>query len=93
MDVTVTVRQGDTLTAGQIYATCPETPAIEHRCMVPPNLSGRVSAVMTNGQYTVNDCVVKLVDKDGVSMSSPCARSGRSGWSAQSSSGCPLSVL
>ena len=30
-DVTVTVRQGDTLTAGQIYATCPETPAIEHR--------------------------------------------------------------
>lgn len=34
-DVTVTVKAGDTLTPGQIYATCPETPAIQHRCMVP----------------------------------------------------------
>ena len=65
-DVTIKVSVGDELRGGDIYATCPETPLIEHRCMVPPNLSGRVSAVMTNGQYTVNDCVVKLVDKDGV---------------------------
>ena len=65
-DVTIKVSVGDELRSGDIYATCPETPLIEHRCMVPPNLSGRVSAVMTNGQYTVNDCVVKLVDKDGV---------------------------
>ena len=65
-DVTLKVSVGDELRGGDIYATCPETPLIEHRCMVPPNLSGRVSAVMTNGQYTVNDCVVKLVDKDGV---------------------------
>ena len=65
-DVTIKVSVGDELRGGDIYATCPETPLIEHRCMVPPNLSGRVSAVMTNGQYTVNDCVVKLADKDGV---------------------------
>ena len=65
-DVTIKVSVGDELRGGDIYATCPETPLIEHRCMVPPNLSGRVSAVMTNGQYAVNDCVVKLVDKDGV---------------------------
>ena len=65
-DVTIKVSVGDELRGGDIYATCPETPLIVHRCMVPPNLSGRVSAVMTNGQYTVNDCVVKLVDKDGV---------------------------
>lgn len=65
-DVTIKVSVGDELRGGDIYATCPETPLIEHRCMVPPNLSGRVSAVMTNGQYTVNDCVVTLVDKDGV---------------------------
>ena len=65
-DVTIKVSVGDELRGGDIYATCPETPLIEPRCMVPPNLSGRVSAVMTNGQYTVNDCVVKLVDKDGV---------------------------
>ena len=30
-DVTVTVKAGDTLTPGQIYATCPETPAIHRK--------------------------------------------------------------
>ncbi|MBS4784841.1 MAG: V-type ATP synthase subunit A [Clostridiales bacterium] len=64
-DVTITVSVGDELHGGDIYATCPETALIEHRCMVPPTLSGRVSAVMTNGQYTVNDWVVKLVDESG----------------------------
>ena len=65
-DVTIKVAVGDELKGGDIYATCPETPLIEHHCMVPPTLSGRVTAVMTNGQYTVNDCVVKLQDKNGV---------------------------
>ena len=45
-DVTIKVSVGDELRGGDIYATCPETPLIEHRCMVPPNLSGRVSAVI-----------------------------------------------
>ena len=64
-DVTVTVRQGDTLTAGQIYATCPETPAIQHRCMVPPEVCGTVTWAAENGSYTVNDPIVKLTDTKG----------------------------
>ena len=54
-----------TLTGGQIYATCPETPAIQHRCMVPPEVSGTVTWAAENGSYTVNDPIVKLTDAKG----------------------------
>ena len=64
-DVTVTVKAGETLAPGQIYATCPETPAIQHRCMVPPTVSGTVTWVADNGSYTVNEPVVKLTDAKG----------------------------
>ena len=64
-DVTVTVRQGDTLTAGQIYATCPETPAIEHRCMVPPTVSGTVTKAAPSGAYRLNDTVLEVTAANG----------------------------
>lgn len=35
-DVTICVKQGDHLNGGEVYAECPETPAIRHKCMVPP---------------------------------------------------------
>lgn len=64
-DVTVKVKVGDKLTGGDIYAVCPETPVIEHRCMVHPDLSGEVVWTAENGKYTVNDTVVKLKSADG----------------------------
>lgn len=65
-NVTVKVKVGDKLNAGDIYATCPETPVIEHRCILIPTLSGTVTWAAPNGEYTINDCVVKIADKDGV---------------------------
>ena len=65
-DVTLTVKPGDTLEPGSIYATCPETPAITHRCMLSPLYgSCTVTWVAENGAYTVNDTVAKVTDKDG----------------------------
>ena len=64
-DVTVTVKVGDELTGGQVYATCPETPSIVHKVMVPPDLSGRVTYVSPNGKYTVNQKIIELTDKNG----------------------------
>lgn len=64
-DVTVTVKVGDKLTGGDIYATCPETPVIEHRCMVHPNLSGEVVWVAKDGEYTINDKVVQIKNAKG----------------------------
>ena len=65
-DVTLTVKPGDTLEPGSIYATCPETPAITHRCMLSPLYgSCTVTWIAENGAYTVNDTVAKVTDKDG----------------------------
>lgn len=58
--VTVTVQVGDTVSPGQVYATCPETASITHRCLVPPQVSGEVVWVAENGEYTVNQPVVRL---------------------------------
>ncbi|MGI6031586.1 MAG: V-type ATP synthase subunit A [Eubacteriales bacterium] len=64
-DVTLTVQVGDSLQGGDIYATCPETSLIEHRCMVPPGLSGQVSWVAPSGQYRIHDRVAVLTDDKG----------------------------
>ncbi len=64
-DVTVTVKPGDRLTGGAVYATCPETPIITHKCMVPPALSGEVAEVKPNGSYRVQDTIVVLKDDKG----------------------------
>ena len=64
--VTMKVKVSDKLEGGQIYATLPETPIIEHRLMVPPELSGEVVKVNPNGDYKLFDTVVVIKDDEGV---------------------------
>lgn len=65
-DVTITVKEGDTLSPGEVYATCQETPMILHKCMLSPLLKGgKVIKAADNGSYTVNDVVVEIEDKLG----------------------------
>ena len=63
--VTLTVKAGDTLSSGQVYATCPETEFITHRCLVPPQVSGEVVWTAEDGEYTVNQPVVRLRTASG----------------------------
>lgn len=65
-NVTMKVKVSDKLEGGQIYATLPETPIIEHRLMVPPELSGEVVKVNPNGEYKLFDTVVVIKDDEGV---------------------------
>ncbi|QEY34259.1 V-type ATP synthase subunit A [Caproiciproducens galactitolivorans] len=64
-DVTIKVHEGDQLKGGDIYAECPETTIITHKCMVPPLLSGIVKKVVGNGKYKVNDTILELEDQHG----------------------------
>ncbi|MDE5600498.1 MAG: V-type ATP synthase subunit A, partial [Oscillospiraceae bacterium] len=62
-DVTITVKVGDMLNPGEIYATCPETPMITHKCMLSPLLKGGVvKEIKPNGKYKVEDVVVVIED-------------------------------
>ena len=63
--VTLKVKCGDMLSGGDIYAVCPETPVIEHRCMLRPDLSGEVMWTAKDGDYTINDVVAKIKKADG----------------------------
>ena len=57
----MTVNVGDKLNAGDVYCTCPETLLIEHRCMLSPlSKGGEVIWRAPDGEYTVNDTVVKI---------------------------------
>lgn len=65
-DVTITVKVGDILNPGEIYATCPETPMITHKCMLSPLLKkgGVVKEIKPNGKYKVEDVVVVIEDEN-----------------------------
>lgn len=64
-DVTVSVREGDAVRPGMLYAQCQETAAIVHRCLVPAGLSGTVTRAAADGQYTADDTLVEVTDGRG----------------------------
>ncbi len=65
-DVTMMVKVGDQLKGGDVYATIPETDLITHKCMVSPYISGEVIEVKDNGQYTIDEVVMKLKQDNGI---------------------------
>ena len=64
-DVEITVKEGDPVKPGTLYAQCQETSAILHRCLTPAGLNGTVTRVMPNGSYTVEDVLVEVTDARG----------------------------
>lgn len=64
-EVTVTVKVGDELEGGMVYATCPESSLIVHKAMIPPFIkSCRVTYTAHDGSYKAGDTIIKI-DIDG----------------------------
>ncbi|MCP1110479.1 V-type ATP synthase subunit A [Ohessyouella blattaphilus] len=61
----LTVKVGDRLTPGTIIAEVPETRAILHKCMVPPDVYGQVVSVVPDGEYTIDETLVVIELRDG----------------------------
>lgn len=65
-DVTLCVKEGDTVQAGQIIATCPESSIITHKSMMPPTISGVVTFAGADGQYNILQPIIRVRDAKGV---------------------------
>ena len=61
----ITVQEGDEVAVGSIIAEVPETKSIVHRVMLPPGVSGTVTAVKPDGDYTICDEIVTIRTTDG----------------------------
>ena len=61
----MTVKKGDRVFGGTIIAEVPETPAIVHKVMVPPDKEGFILDVVPDGDYTISDPLVTLQFADG----------------------------
>ena len=61
----ITVKEGDFLRGGDIIAEVPETRAIVHKCMVPPEIEGTVIHVVPDGAYTIDETLITLQLNDG----------------------------
>jgi V/A-type H+-transporting ATPase subunit A len=59
-DFTPQLKAGDQVSGGSILGTVPETPILEHRVMVPPNLEGELTWVAPPRKYTVEEPIARL---------------------------------
>ncbi len=64
-DVHVTVKPGDKIYGGTIIAEVPETRAVIHKSMVPPDVFGTVTKIVPDGKYTIKDTIVTIIDNKG----------------------------
>ena len=64
-DATVTVKVGDTIRPGTQYAYCQETSLIQHRCLAPAGVEGKVTRALPSGSYNVNQVLVEVTDLYG----------------------------
>ena len=63
--VEVKMKAGDEIKPGDIFAECDETSAVRHRLIAPPEAAGKVTFAAPDGDYTVNDTIIKYETAEG----------------------------
>ncbi|MEX0931365.1 MAG: V-type ATP synthase subunit A [Candidatus Paceibacterota bacterium] len=63
-DFTPLLKEGVTVSEGDILGEVPETSLITHKVMVPPGISGEIIFI-SSGQHTVTDCIAKIKTSKG----------------------------
>ena len=61
----ITVKPGQHVFGGTVIAEVQETPMIVHKCMLPPDTEGTVESVANDGEYTIDETIVTIIQHDG----------------------------
>jgi len=62
---TPSAKAGDKVSAGDVLGTVPETELIEHKIMVPPEISGTVKEIK-QGEFTVTQDIASIETENGL---------------------------
>ncbi|MDI9644793.1 MAG: V-type ATP synthase subunit A [Candidatus Verstraetearchaeota archaeon] len=54
------LKKGDVVSGGEIMGTVQETSIFQHRCLVPPNIKGKVEFIAKEGDYKIEETVCRV---------------------------------
>lgn len=64
-DFTPKLQVGDKVSGGAILGTVPETEALEHRVMVPPDVEGTLTWIAPAKEYTIDETIARVETESG----------------------------
>ena len=56
----IVVKPGQIVDGGTLIAEVPETSAVVHKVMIPPDMEGTILSVVADGEYTIHDTIATL---------------------------------
>ncbi|MCG3226458.1 MAG: V-type ATP synthase subunit A [Candidatus Heimdallarchaeota archaeon] len=64
-DFKPSVKEGDMVVGGDILGEIPETPTVDFKLMVPPNVKGKIEFIAKRGDYTIDETAATLITPVG----------------------------
>ena len=64
-DVKFEVKLGDMVEGGMIFGTVKETEIITHRLLIPIDVKGKITSIVPEGKYNIEEELLEVEDKDG----------------------------
>jgi V/A-type H+-transporting ATPase subunit A len=61
------IKVGDIVEGGTILGSVPETKHIDHKIMVPPSISGKITKIVNKGKYKLTDLCAVIEKENGES--------------------------
>ncbi|MFW9851937.1 MAG: V-type ATP synthase subunit A [Candidatus Thorarchaeota archaeon] len=64
-DFEPTVKIGDKVEGGDIIGEIPETPTVDFKLMIPPNVRGKLDFIAKKGDYTIDEIAATVTTPEG----------------------------